>query len=105
MVQSIYDGIIKRQDAIGDLGRYARGEDGTIYITKEIVDSLEPVSRRGLREAGSSFGDWEEVISYYTGKNFKNTIDYKELLKGKRGFIGDIPESTIKESTIENKRI
>ncbi|KKT20880.1 MAG: hypothetical protein UW04_C0018G0003 [Parcubacteria group bacterium GW2011_GWB1_43_8] len=71
ILQSIYDGIIKGQDAIGNLGKYARGEDGTIFTTKEIVAGLRPLSGRSLRDSKSAFRSWAEVVSYYGEKNFK----------------------------------
>jgi len=83
MLQSVYDGIIKKQDAIGDLGKYAAtsGQEGTIYLSKEVIGSIQPISGASLRSAGSSFGSWEEVVSYYSGKDFKNSVNYGELLK------------------------
>ena len=103
MLQSIYDGIIRKQDAIGDLGKYAENKDGTIFITKEIVAGLQPISRRGLRESSSLFEDWAEVISYYGEKNFKNSIDYGKLIKGGVGYVNDA-KSVIRAVDFETSR-
>lgn len=78
--ESIYDGIIRKQDAIGDLGRYSKGEDGTIYISKEIIDSIEPLSSRSLADSKSPFKSWDEVVSYYKSKDFKNSNGVSEFV-------------------------
>ena len=76
--QALYDGILKKQDAIGDLARYAKGEDGTIYITKEVIDSLEPLPRGSFEGGKSSFDSWEEAVEYYTKQNFGGSSKYAD---------------------------
>src|SRR3990167_8867494 len=80
VTKSIYDGIIKKQDAIGDLAKYAKGEDGTIFISESIIDSLQPISRGSLESSASSFRNWEEVPSYYRSKAFKNADDVNNFV-------------------------
>jgi hypothetical protein len=75
LTQSLYDAILKKQDAIGDLAKYAKGEDGTIYISKAYIDSLKPLGRGSFESSQSPFKDWQEAVDYYTGKDFKNAQD------------------------------
>ena len=71
--KSLYEGILKRQTAIGDLAKYNTGKDGTINISKEIIDSIEPLSRGSFKESKTIFKNWNEVKSYYSKKNYINT--------------------------------
>ena len=66
--QSLYAGIANQQDAIGDLAKYAKGEDGTIRITPSVFSSLEPLSSGSLKAYNSPFRTWREVKDYYKNK-------------------------------------
>jgi hypothetical protein len=82
LTQSLYDAILKKQDAVGDLAKYASGQDGTIYITKENIASLQPLGRGSFESSQSPFRDWQEAVDYYTGKDFKNAQDIQTPSQG-----------------------
>ena len=73
--QSLYEGILKRQTAIGDLAKYDAGKEGTINISKEIVNSIKPLGRGGFKEGKTIFKNWDEVKRYYSEKNYINTSE------------------------------
>lgn len=101
--ESIYDGIIKRQDAIGNLGKYAKGEDGTIFITKKDIASLEPLSGGSLGSGKEAFKSWEEVVNYYTEKDFKNSPEVESFLNTSLKESGKIEKPAPKQSDVIKK--
>ena len=70
--ESIYEAILKKQTAVGDLGKYAQGQDGTINISQSIVDSLQPLGGGSFKAGKTTFRNWEEVRNYYSAQNYTN---------------------------------
>jgi hypothetical protein len=71
--QALYDASLKRQTAIGDLAKYAKGEDGTINITKAHLDSLQPPEGSVFEGNKTAFKNWEEVKQHYALNGLSNT--------------------------------
>jgi hypothetical protein len=105
--EALYAGIIKRQTAIGDLGKYSKGEDGDIRISKEIIDSLEPLSRGSLGNRGATLRTWEEVKDYYYKQDYKNPPEVeREVLSalGVKETAKETPREEVKDVTKETPK-
>jgi len=101
--ESLYDAIIKRQDAIGNLARYTANQDGNIFITRSLIDSIEPLSRGSLKASKSTFRDWDEVKAYYNAKDFKNSPEI-DAIYGRINSAG-VPVKEMKIGAISEDKV
>ena len=96
--QSLYEGILKRQTAVRDLVKYSKGKDGTINISKEIVNSIEHFSGWSVKASKTTFKKILKEGSIFHNSGLPKTT--QRIKCGKATSIAKVEDGDFAETTL-----